>query len=94
MIICCLIFKSDISDIYVFFICILTHEIEIDQFSILTEEDLKSLIPSIGPQRKFQSIVKQYFSNKRQKFVYILHFLYISLLRQFISINKISINVW
>ncbi|CAL1682707.1 unnamed protein product [Lasius platythorax] len=37
-------------------------EIEIDQFNILTEEDLKSLIPNIGPRRKFQNNVKKYLN--------------------------------
>ncbi|XP_067209382.1 uncharacterized protein [Linepithema humile] len=39
-------------------------EIEADQLNILTEEDLKSLIPNIRPRRKFQSIVKQYLNER------------------------------
>ncbi|XP_024891263.1 uncharacterized protein LOC112467045 [Temnothorax curvispinosus] len=37
-------------------------EIDVEQFNILTEEDLKNLIPNIGPRRKFQSKVQKYFS--------------------------------
>ncbi|KMQ87974.1 hypothetical protein RF55_12615 [Lasius niger] len=38
----------------------IAEEIEADQFSNLTEEDLKVLIPNIGPRRKFQCDVKKY----------------------------------
>jgi len=35
-------------------------DIEIEQLDILTEEDLKLLIPHIGPRRKFQNKLKKY----------------------------------
>ncbi|XP_039306771.1 uncharacterized protein LOC120358112 [Solenopsis invicta] len=35
-------------------------DIEIEQLDILTEEDLKLLIPQIGPRRKFQKNLKNY----------------------------------
>ncbi|XP_071574068.1 uncharacterized protein [Temnothorax nylanderi] len=35
-------------------------DIEIEHLDILTEEDLKLLIPHIGPRRKFQSKLKKY----------------------------------
>ncbi|XP_077278202.1 uncharacterized protein LOC143906193 isoform X1 [Temnothorax americanus] len=37
-----------------------TQDIEIEHLDILTEEDLKLLIPHIGPRRKFQSKLKKY----------------------------------
>ncbi|KAL6445166.1 hypothetical protein ACFW04_002211 [Cataglyphis niger] len=37
-------------------------EIEADQFKNLTEEDLKILIPNIGPRRKFQNNIKKYLN--------------------------------
>ncbi|XP_072766492.1 uncharacterized protein [Anoplolepis gracilipes] len=40
-------------------------EIEIDQFKDLTEEDLKVLIPQIGPRRKFQKNLKSYLDGDK-----------------------------
>jgi len=42
------------------FAFMLDQEIEPDQFNNLIEEDLKILIPNIGPRRKFQNFVKKY----------------------------------
>ncbi|XP_039310364.1 uncharacterized protein LOC120358849 [Solenopsis invicta] len=42
-------------------------EIEIEQFNNLTEEDLKILIPNIGPRRKFQANLKKYFDEIAQQ---------------------------
>ncbi|XP_039309425.1 MATH and LRR domain-containing protein PFE0570w isoform X7 [Solenopsis invicta] len=42
-------------------------EVEADQFDSLTEEDLKILIPNIGPRRKFQVNLKKRLADFAQK---------------------------
>ncbi|XP_029679493.1 uncharacterized protein LOC115245351 isoform X1 [Formica exsecta] len=45
----------------------IAQEIEVDQFKYLTEEDLKTLIPNIGPRRKFQNNVKEHLNEIAQQ---------------------------
>jgi len=62
--------------IFIFlFAFMLDQEIEPDQFNILTEKDLKVLIPNIGPRRKFQNYVKKYQDDTGMS---IFTFLYVS----------------
>lgn len=45
---------------YKIYLSFVAQEIEADQLSTLTEEDLKIVIPNIGPRRKFQKNLKIY----------------------------------
>lgn len=65
------IFNIDVSYNFHLFTSILDQEIKPDQLNSLTEEDLKILIPNIGPCRKFQKYVKEYLHTE----VFILHLL-------------------
>ncbi|XP_011873881.1 PREDICTED: uncharacterized protein LOC105565361, partial [Vollenhovia emeryi] len=47
----------------------LDQEIEVDQLNDLTEEDLKILIPNIGPRRKFQNNLRKYLDKITPKSV-------------------------
>jgi len=64
--------------IFIFlFVFMLDQEIEPDQLNILTEEDLKVLIPNIGPRRKFQNYVKKY-QDVTQVCPYLSFFMFLS----------------
>jgi len=51
-------------------------DIEIEQLDILTEEDLKLLIPHIGPRRKFLNKLKKYLC---EVYLFLVRSIYISL---------------